>query len=245
MATTGKIEVGQRVWVAVEDGRRYRWLRACLSRFSMEPAAASSCLMGSRLPLLARRTATAGSGTSRRTTKHSRCGSHHRWKRPGDDTGTATRWANPSPPAAVTEIHDAFAWEFLSAPEHRPRAVDVFRGRKVSRAGHFRPVNSLTWCDNVLPSRRAPRFRLRFRRIAQRKSAGFNTAPEVEGSSPSSPNALVLNLRDERPYVQWDRGWTTTKTSPNGRATPTPHGSSGRRCWRGSRRGCRARRWRS
>ena len=29
MATTGKIEVGQRVWVAVEDGRRYGWI-ACL-----------------------------------------------------------------------------------------------------------------------------------------------------------------------------------------------------------------------
>jgi hypothetical protein len=60
-----------------------------------------------------------------------------------------------------------------------------------SRAGHFRPVNSLTWCDDVLPSRRAPRFRLRFRRIAQRESVGFNTAPEVEGSSPSPTASLA------------------------------------------------------
>jgi hypothetical protein len=95
----------------------------------------------------------------------------------------------------------------LPVPERTGLALwTYFGGRKVSHGGHFRPVNSLTWCDDVLPSRRAPRFRLRCRRIAQRESAGFNTAPEVEGSNPSSPNTLVLNLRDERPYVQWDRG---------------------------------------
>ena len=82
----------------------------------------------------------------------------------------------------------------------RPRRTGGTLCRVVDRASGESPwgVTSLTRCDDLLPSRRRRRTRLCFRRIAQ-MGEHRRRAAEGEGSSPSSPNAAVLKVRDRSP----------------------------------------------